>query len=592
MASLIEEMDPRRSLMAATIWLVMGLAVSFAVAASYWAGSVAQEIVVQQHMRRLALETDQLASDLGQAVAARLDAVRAVAMLVPLPQVLERLASAYPELQWIALADPSGHLIAGDVAALEPGGSQWVRSGIAAPWLGSISHAPYRGSLPLLGDIAIPVRGSDGAAGVVAAHLTWHWASHDAQRLSRGLDARGSADLTLLDAGGQILVGAAGSSGTAWPGIPLGENGESAHLERLPDGSTLLVARATIRMPESLPQLSWTVQLSEPKVEAYQRASALGLRILLISFTLAAITGVAGALAARHLTERLKRLTRSAAAIGRAANGRSESAGIEVPTGKDEVAQLGRAFAKVLDDLRQERQELLALSGDLERRVAVRTREVERLAEESRYSAVVRERLKIARDLHDTLAHSMMAMLSEVRLLRKLQAHDPAALSEELARAETVAHEGLIEARNAISQMRVNAVRDTGLGTALKRALDRFADRTGVSVEFACDPEAARFGDERAEALFRMAEESLRNVERHARASALSVQLRDGADSELELCITDNGVGFDQSLARPGHFGLVGLREQAQLIGARLRIDSDSGGTRVQVALRTAPEGL
>ncbi len=587
MASLIEEMDPRRSLMAATIWLVMGLAVSFAVAASYWAGSVAQEIVVQQHMRRLALETDQMASDLGQAVAARLDAARAVGELVPLQHTFAHLASAYPELHWIALADSSGHLIAGDAAALESGSTEWARSGLGSPWLGSIRQAPYQGSLPLLGDIAIPIRGSDGAAGVIAAHLTWHWASHDAQRLSRGLDARGSADVTLLDAHGQVLVGAAGLSGKPWPGILAGERGESAHLERLPDGSTILAARATIRMPESLPQLSWAVQLSEPKVEAYQRASALRLRILLISFTLAAITGVAGALAARHLTERLKRLTRSAAAIGR-----NESAGIEVPSGKDEVAQLGRAFAKVLDDLRQERQELLALSGDLERRVAVRTREVERLAEESRYSAVVRERLKIARDLHDTLAHSMMAMLSEVRLLRKLQAHDPAALSEELAHAETVAHEGLIEARNAISQMRVNAVRDTGLGTALKRALDRFADRTGVSVEFACDPEAARFGDERAETLFRMAEESLRNVERHARASALSVQLRDGADSELELCIADNGVGFDQSLARPGHFGLVGLREQAQLIGARLNIDSDSGGTRVHVALRTAPEGL
>jgi signal transduction histidine kinase len=592
MASLLEEMDPRRSLMAATIWLVMALAVSFAVAASYWAGSVAQEIVVQQHMRRLALETDQLASDLGQAVAARLDAVRAVGALVPLRQAFEHLASAYPELHWIALADPSGHLIAGDAAALGSGSAEWVRSGLKAPWLGSLRQVASAGPLPLLGDLAIPIRGSDGVAGVIAAHLTWHWASHDAQRLSRGLDARGSADATVLDSTGVVLVGAADLLGKLWPGIAGGESGEAAHLERLPDGSTALVARAGIRLPESLPQLSWAVQLSEPKVEAYQRASALGLRILFISITLAAITAAAGALAARHLTGRLKRLTRSAAAIGRAADGRNESAGIEVPTGQDEVAQLGRAFAKVLDDLRQERRDLLALSGDLERRVAVRTREVERLAEESRYSAVVRERLKIARDLHDTLAHSMMAMLSEVRLLRKLQAHDPAALTEELARAETVAHEGLIEARSAISQMRVNAVRDTGLGTALQRALDRFADRTGMSVEFACDPEAARFGDERAETLFRMAEEVLRNVEHHASASSVSVRLSDGADSELQLRIADNGIGFDPSQTRPGHFGLVGLREQAQLIGARLKIDSDGGGTTVHMALRTAPERL
>jgi signal transduction histidine kinase len=134
----------------------------------------------------------------------------------------------------------------------------------------------------------------------------------------------------------------------------------------------------------------------------------------------------------------------------------------------------------VLDDLRSERSELLALSGELERRVAVRTREVVRLAEESRYAAIVRERLKIARDLHDTLAHSMMAMLSEVRLLRKLQAHDPESLPDELARAEEVAHDGLNEARTAIAQMRLNGVRDTGLGPALAKAFDRFIDRTGL----------------------------------------------------------------------------------------------------------------
>ena len=100
-----------------------------------------------------------------------------------------------------------------------------------------------------------------------------------------------------------------------------------------------------------------------------------------------------------------------------------------MPPGLDEVSQLGAAFAGILDDLRQERRELQSLSSELERRVTVRTLEVERFAEESRYSAIVRERLKIARDLHDTLAHSMMAMLSEIRFLRKLQAHDPAVSS-------------------------------------------------------------------------------------------------------------------------------------------------------------------
>jgi len=288
------------------------------------------------------------------------------------------------------------------------------------------------------------------------------------------------------------------------------------------------------------------------------------------------------------LTNRLKRLTRSAVAVGR-----NETARIEIPTGRDEVAQLAAVFAKILEDLGQERRELVTLSTELERRVALRTREVQRLAEEARYAAVVRERLKIARELHDTLAHSMMAMLSEIRLLRKLAAHDPAAIGEELARAEQVAHAGLNEARTAITQMRVNAVRDTGLGAALAQAFDRLLDRTGLTGTFRADPDAARFGDERAETLFRMAEEALRNVERHAMATRADVSLDLLDDGHLRLRIADDGVGFDTQAPRSGHFGLVGLREQAQLIDGDLQIDSTPNlGTTLVITLRMAPEEL
>jgi signal transduction histidine kinase len=327
--------------------------------------------------------------------------------------------------------------------------------------------------------------------------------------------------------------------------------------------------------------------LSEPRELVYQRANALAIRIWWISICLGAATAALGALGARHLTNRLRNLTLSAAAVGR-----NETARIEVPSGRDEVAQLAAAFSKVLDDLRQERTELLNLSSELERRVAVRTREVERLAEETRYAAIVRERLQIARDLHDTLAHSMMAMLSEVRLLRKLQVHDPSSLADELARAEEVAHAGLNEARSAIAQMRSNSVRDTGLGPALAKAVERFKDRTGLYVELAIDGDAARFGDERADIIFRMTEEALRNIERHAGASRVRISLATDR-THLSLLIEDDGIGFDPAVSRAGHFGLVGLREQAHLIGAGVAIDSaPDAGTRVRVSLRIAPESL
>jgi len=86
--ALLRSLDPRHSLVAGIIWLVIALAASFAIAASVWVGGVAREIVLQQHVRRLALETDQLGSDLGQAVTARLQALRAKIQLRIVPEIL------------------------------------------------------------------------------------------------------------------------------------------------------------------------------------------------------------------------------------------------------------------------------------------------------------------------------------------------------------------------------------------------------------------------------------------------------------------------------------------------------------------------
>ena len=603
--------DPRRSLVAGLIWLVIALAFSFACAASFWAGSVAREIVVQQHVRRLLLETDQLASDLGQAASARVAAARSVRAATPLERTFAVLAAQYPDLGWIALANETGTVIGGDGSFPEGTNvmaAPWFSRGRERPWIGIIdAGGGVRGNQsPLLGDLSLPLQDADGhTLGVVAAHLTWRWATGDVLRLSAGLEP--SAQALILDAEDRVMVGPNPLLNRRWQGVPTrdpqpieaaevvpaarGPAGPAVRVpqfESLPGGPTVLVARSPVIVEPGGAGTGWQVQLSEPRERVYQRANALAVRILWISVCLGAATALIGALGARHLTNRLRRLTRSAASVGR-----NEVERIEVPDGRDEVAQLAGAFAKVLDDLRMERSELLALSGELERRVAVRTREVVRLAEESRYAAIVRERLKIARDLHDTLAHSMMAMLSEVRFLRKLQAHDPAALADELARAEEVAHDGLNEARTAIAQMRLNAVRDTGLGPALSKTFDRFIDRTGLIGEFDSDSEAARFGDERAETLFRIAEEALRNVERHAMATRVSVKLAMKNDAHLCLRIEDDGIGFDTGLSRPGHFGLVGLREQAQLIDAELHIRSaPNEGTTLSVTLRIAPEVL
>ena len=167
---------------------------------------------------------------------------------------------------------------------------------------------------------------------------------------------------------------------------------------------------------------------------------------------------------------------------------------------------------------------------------------------------MTRERLRLARDLHDTLAHSLMALLTQIRLVRKLRVRlDAAELDAELGRAEDVAATGLAEARAAITQMRHNSVRDTGLGPALQELIARFSGRSGVVASLHADPRTAGLADKRAEAVFRIVEEALRNVERHARAHAVRVSLGtigpavNGIDFAGRVCakIVDDGVGFD-----------------------------------------------
>jgi signal transduction histidine kinase len=606
--SVLSNIDPKRSLAASAMWLIIALAVTFSIAAAAWVGGIARENVLQQHMRRLSLETDQLSSEFGQALSARFDAVHAAGSLLRgtdapgqpggLSGVFDELASAYPQLDWIAIADPNGIVIRSN-GALHPGDdvgtSPWFSSARHGPWLGVIDGLPGLRTLPAanatqLGDVAIPLREQGGGIrGVIAAHVSWRRAAHHPERLTDEPDPRAATEAFVLDRDGVVLVGPDKMRHKRWNGIPVNDGSpladapqrspfaETPQFEQLPDGRRVLVARSLLSAGNEITSLGWQVLLSEPNERVYQRADALELRILWVSMCLGAVTALLGILGARHLTGRLKRLTLSVTSIGQ-----DGAARIEIPRGVDEVAQLGRAFANILGDLQQERSEL-------ERRVAIRTREVERLAEESRYAAIVRERLKIARDLHDTLAHSMMAMLSEIRFLRRLQTRDPTALGDELARAEKLAHEGLQEARSAITQMRVTAVRETGLGPALANTFERFIDHTGLAGDFNADEIAARFGDERAETILRMAQEALRNVERHAGATRVTVRLQ-ANDTVLELRIEDNGIGFDPDALRPGHYGIVGLREQAELIGAELRIDSKPNeGTTFRLSLRLSP---
>jgi hypothetical protein len=272
LGSSLRTIDPRRSLVAGAVWLIIALALTFSVAAAVWVGSVARDSVVEQHIRRLALETDQLGSDLGQALSARLDAVRAAEGILRatsaesrrsgLSEVFNELVAAYPQLDWIAIADADG-VVRSSNGALQNGSNvsaaPWFSGGLRAPWLGVIgtfhgSPSPAANTAAL-GDMAAPVQDDSGRiVGVIAAHLSWRRAAYHPERLTDESDPGGNTQACVLNRDGYVLIGPDAIRGKPWNGVPVdadraapgGSLPEAAaaapRFERLPDGRRVLVS--------------------------------------------------------------------------------------------------------------------------------------------------------------------------------------------------------------------------------------------------------------------------------------------------------------------------------------------------------------
>ena len=618
MHPLARYLDPRRSLASAIGWLVFALSIGLVLVASVWVGDIVRTNLLDQRDRQLDRTADRIAAELNLGIALRLQSVRALAAILAtelrdenqatLRTILENLQQASPEFEWIGVADRQGRVLAstrGEGARIPD--PSWFVAGLGTSKVGDVRLAPMptnaRSSTvdgthePGAFLIASVVDTKGDPVGTIGARLGTRWLLDLAEGLGPERRESTMTEALLLDENDTVLIGPASRKGRRWEGssdsadtaastggvnAPNGNVEWPSRVEHLADGSRYLVARARPVASDALHTLGWRVVVLQPLQDAAQGATTLQRRIAAVLFGLGLLAALMGTVLARRVVRDLESIARSADAVRTGA-----TRSIAVPAGHDEAARLGRALDELLTSLQRERGALQALNAELDQRVAARTRDIERLAEQGRYDAVVRERLKIARDLHDTLAHSMMAMLTEIRLLKRLTATNPGALSEELIRAEETARQGLQEARAAIAQMRFNPVRDGGLAMALGDFVALFVERTGIPVDYASDAEAGAFADERAETLFRIAEEVMRNVERHSGATRVTISLRTPADGGgLTLIIADDGVGFDARAAYPGHYGLAGLREQARLIGAVLAIDSaPKKGTTVSVTL-------
>jgi signal transduction histidine kinase len=193
--------------------------------------------------------------------------------------------------------------------------------------------------------------------------------------------------------------------------------------------------------------------------------------------------------------------------------------------------------------------------------------------------ATSRERVRLAREMHDTLAHSLSALAVQLEALDTLQEVDPQAATAQLAKIRQHARVGLDEARRAILDLRSAPVEEMGLARAMEQMVTRFGQRNGIRTSWTLDGETFPLLPAQANALYRIVEEALRNVEQHAEAEQVTVGLAYGRG--VTVSVQDDGRGFDPAEIESGRLGLVGIRERATLIDGEVSVDAtpDHGTT-------------
>ncbi|MEL6405929.1 MAG: sensor histidine kinase [Chloroflexota bacterium] len=205
---------------------------------------------------------------------------------------------------------------------------------------------------------------------------------------------------------------------------------------------------------------------------------------------------------------------------------------------------------------------------------------------------VTQERNRLARELHDTLAHTMSAVTVKLNAVGILWEKDSQRAQTMLNEVIATLNDGNDETRRALRDLRASPLDDMGLVLAIRNLAESAAQRGNFALDLQTPTRDMRFSPDIEQAIYRIAQESLANVVEHAEASHVSVVM-DMYDVALKLTIRDNGTGFPidtvESKNGDGHFGLLGMQERASMINGTLVIDSKERlGTSVSLTVETA----
>ncbi len=220
---------------------------------------------------------------------------------------------------------------------------------------------------------------------------------------------------------------------------------------------------------------------------------------------------------------------------------------------------------------------------ELERQVRDRTQEIEKLFEQTKELAVVEERNRLARELHDSAKQKAFAALAQLGTASGVLKKDPTAAKTHLGEAENLVYEVIEELSFLIQEMYPVALKEKGLAVTLREYVFEWESRTDIQADVRIDSER-RLSLNIEQAIYRVVQEALSNVSRHSHADHIEVVLSYKMDMVV-LTIADNGCGFDPE-AQPSGVGLRSIRERIESIGGMVDIESLLDcGTRLTVRL-------
>jgi signal transduction histidine kinase len=219
--------------------------------------------------------------------------------------------------------------------------------------------------------------------------------------------------------------------------------------------------------------------------------------------------------------------------------------------------------------------------------------ELQAMQDEVRGAAVAEERNRLAREIHDSLAHYLTVANVQLEAAEKLGVAHAESAFDHVRRARRLTLECLQDVRRSVASLRASTLDELALRPLLERLASEFAESTGLEVDVACDlPEALKLSPELAQALYRAVQEGLTNVQRHACATHVNIGVH-ASDECVVLEVRDDGIGsalVANGRTRPGGYGLIGLRERVALLNGQLWFGPapDGGGSALRVTLPLA----